>query len=147
MNKAFVRESDDDGGWCPRCGSRGDAVVAATLDAHLVAERRRDLGDFAFFCVQANCPVAYFDAFERAVNVDALRAPVYPKDPTAPVCACFGLTAEEIAAEAEAGEVAQVRDVVRKSQSPEAECRIRAANGHSCSAEVQRCYFQHRSPG
>ncbi|HVW00099.1 MAG TPA: hypothetical protein VHB77_07160 [Planctomycetaceae bacterium] len=147
MNKAFVRESDDDGGWCPRCGSRGDAVAAETLDAHLLPERRRELGDFAFFCMTASCPVAYFDAFERSVNVDALRTRVYPKDPAAPVCACFGLTVDEIAAEAEAGGVQQVREVVLKSQSPDAECRTRAANGRPCAPEVQRCYFQHRSPG
>ena len=40
--------------------------------------------------------MAYFDAFERAILSADLTKPVYPKDPDAPICACFGLTRRDI---------------------------------------------------
>ncbi len=39
MNKAFVRESDQDVRHCPFCGSLGQAVERITLDAWLKPEQ------------------------------------------------------------------------------------------------------------
>ena len=110
MNKAFVREPDDTGaGYCPRCGSLGTAVGRPTLAAHLRAEAVGQLSDPAFFCPFARCDVVYFDTFERTATTDVLVRPVYPKDPTAPLCGCFGLTREDVEQDVREGGVARVR--------------------------------------
>jgi hypothetical protein len=82
--------------------------------------------------------------FERLLLTDALVAPVYPKDPAAPLCACFGLTAEDVEADVAEGGVTRVRAVIEKAKSPAAQCQIRAASGQSCIGEVQRYYMKHR---
>src|SRR5579859_1748664 len=99
MNKAFVREPEQTIERCPRCGSPGQPVGAVTLDAQIQPESRAQLGESAFFCSSETCPIAYFDAFERSVSVEQLVRPVYPKDPDAPICACFGVTRAEIEAD------------------------------------------------
>ena len=142
MNKAFVREPDGVSEHCPRCGSLGLAVGSATLDARVRSDARGLVGETAAFCPYGTCPVAYFDAFERVVTVDQLMRPVFPKDPAAPVCACFGLTVEEIEEEARAGSVERVRSVVARAKSAEARCVTQSASGRPCVPDVQRCYFQ-----
>lgn len=145
MNKAFVREPDDDGQRrCPRCDSFGQPVGEATLAAHLPAEALQSISDMAFFCPFPRCDVAYFDDFERFLTVDQLRAPVYPKDPAAPMCACFGLGRDEIDLDIQEGTVERTRALVERAKSPEAHCREAAANGQSCVGEVQRYYMQAR---
>ena len=89
MNKAFVREPDDTGqGHCPKCGSLGVSVQERTLRAHLSDESLTGLSSAAFFCPFAKCEVVYFDMFERVVTTDVVRTPVWPKDPSAPICGC-----------------------------------------------------------
>ena len=93
MNKAFIREPDDTGqAHCPACESLAIAVGRQTWWAHVDQEHQADLAETAFFCPFAKCDVVYFDMFERRVTTDALKHPVYPKDPAAPICGCFGLT-------------------------------------------------------
>jgi hypothetical protein len=93
MNKAFTREPDADGRvHCPRCGSLGVPVSKATLDRHVQEASRQALGDSAWFCDFARCEIGYFDQFDRTAAVDELQSSVYPKDPTVPICACFGFT-------------------------------------------------------
>ena len=146
MNKAFVRETDALSDRCPRCGTAGQGVTRVTLDAQLTSERRQELGDSAFFCPAAHCDVVYFDAFERIVLASALPRPVYPKDPRAPICACFGVMAEEIEEDAERGDVARVRELLAKANSAESPCSRESPSGQNCSAEIQRrflrCYRQ-----
>jgi hypothetical protein len=145
MNKAFVKEPEQSGsGSCPRCGSAGLPVGAVTLDAHLPAAARRGLADAAFFCPYARCEVAYFDGFERTVAVAALDKPVYPKMPDAPICACFGLTRDDIEQDVREGVVTRTRNCVARAKSVEARCSVMAPSGHSCVAEVQRYYMQAR---
>ncbi len=49
MNKAFVREPEDDGrAFCPRCRSLGNAVDAGPLDSHIRSESRAKLGHDAW---------------------------------------------------------------------------------------------------
>ncbi len=98
----------------------------------------------ANFCPSPQCKVVYFDAFERVVLAADLLHPVYPKDPTAPICACFGLRREDIEEAVRAGSVARVKAVLEKAKSPEARCRQLAANGQSCVAYVQKYYMQCR---
>lgn len=146
MNKAFIREADSADERCPRCHAPGQPVGAATLDALLLPERRRELGETAYFCVTPQCEVAYFDPFERVVTTAALRQPVYPKDPDAPLCPCFGVTADEIEQDARRGEVGRVRGLLDRAKSAEAACITRSVRGQSCATEVQRCFLRAYHP-
>ena len=95
MNKAFVREPDTTEVLCPRCGAAGIDTLRAAFETHVPADARRPLAASTYFCPTPTCPVAYFDAFEAVVTIDALTTSVYPKDPAAPLCPCFGLTLED----------------------------------------------------
>ena len=96
MNKAFLKEPEQGAEYCPQCKSLGQPVSQVTLDALVRPEFRQQLGATASFCPYPTCAVAYFDAFERSVLVESLVKPIYPKDAAAPICACFGLTLEDI---------------------------------------------------
>ena len=147
MNKAFVREPDQADEHCPRCGSLGQAVGRVTLESHLPPEARGQLSDFACFCPYPPCEVAYFDMFERVVPISALLRPVYPKDPDAPICGCFGLTCEDIEQDVREGVVTRVKALLAKAQSADAHCASKAANGQSCVPEVQRYFMKCRAAG
>ncbi|MBX9792356.1 MAG: hypothetical protein K2Y37_25935 [Pirellulales bacterium] len=147
MNKAFVREPDDNGQrQCPRCGSLGEAVGPGTVAAHLPGGAESGLADAAFFCPYATCEVAYFDLFERVLTTDRLSRAVWPKDPGAPICACFGFTRDEIEADVREGSVRRTRELVDRAKSPAAHCATASASGRSCVADVQRYYMKLRDP-
>jgi hypothetical protein len=85
--------------------------------------------------------VVYFDAFERVLLTRDLGRPIYPKDPEAPICACFGLTREEIEADVQEGVTTRVKALLEKARSPAARCTQMAANGRGCTAYVQKYYL------
>lgn len=142
MNKAFVKEPDHTGEYCPRCGAEGEPVTAATLAARLAPGDRTKLAAAANFCPTPTCEAAYFDGFERVILATELPTPVYPKDPDAPLCACFGLTRADIERDVAEGVVTRVRAAVERAKSPEARCEQHAANGRNCVAYAQKYYFQ-----
>lgn len=145
MNKAFVREPDDTGDrYCPKCQSLGEPVGPLTVAAHVPAEARTQISEAAYYCPFSQCIVAYFDQYERVIEVEQLVAPVYPKDPEAPLCACFGLTRDDVEEDLHEEGVRRVRETVEKSKSAAAQCLTKAANGRSCAAEVQRYYFKRK---
>jgi hypothetical protein len=144
MNKAFVREPDQIADYCPRCGSRGEPVGRETVQSHLPEGKAAVVADPANFCPSPRCDVAYFDAFERVILTRDLSKPVYPKDPDAPICACFGLTRRDIEQDIREGVVTRVRAILERAKSPEARCARLAANGQSCVAYVQKYYMQCR---
>ena len=144
MNKAFVKETEDPGDRCPTCGSIGQTVGQATLEAHLPAEACAQLSNSAFFCPHPTCAVAYFDQFERMVRTESLIQPVYPKDAQAPICPCFGLTCEDIEADVREGVVTRVKAHLQRVQSDDARCATMAASGQSCIAAVQRYFMRLR---
>jgi Zinc binding domain len=144
MNKAFVKENDSTDGRCPRCGSPGNAVYRETLEAHLARETLDSLNDMAFFCPFARCSVVYFDLFDRVVEETAVGAPVYPKNPLAPLCACFGLTCDDVEQDLRDGGVARTRACIEKAKSSEARCAVASPSGQSCITEVQRYYMKRR---
>jgi hypothetical protein len=145
MNKAFVREPDTTDVLCPRCGASGVAVVRAAFETHVPAEARRSLAASTYFCPTPTCQVAYFDSFEAVVAVEALVRPVFPKDPGAALCACFGLTMDDVEADVADGTPTRIRQLLAKSKGPEARCEELSATGWSCIPDVQRCYFKLRS--
>src|SRR5689334_9857801 len=64
MNKAFIREPDDDGrAYCPRCKTLGRPVDFGPLDTHIRPEFRAKMQDSAWFCAFPRCDVAYFNLF------------------------------------------------------------------------------------
>lgn len=145
MNKAFLREPDETAALkCPACGSLGIAVERETWEHHVASAAAVALADSAFFCPYDKCDIVYFDMFERQVRTAALAHGVYPKDPQAPLCGCFGLTTEDIAADVREGVVTRTRATVEKAKGPEARCRTMSASGQSCVGEVQRCYMKLR---
>lgn len=142
MNKAFVREPDQTCEYCPRCGAQGEAVGSETLESYLSAEQRGRVSPRANFCPSPRCEVAYFDSFERVILVSDLSRAVYPKDPRAPICACFGLTTEEIEQDVAEGLATRTRAILERAKSVDARCACLAANGRSCVAYVQKYYMQ-----
>lgn len=147
MNKAFVKEIDDPGDHCPVCSSVGMRVHRLTLESQLTTKAVEKFTDSAYFCVEATCEVAYFDQFEQMVTVDQLQRPVYPKDPQAPICPCFGFTCEEIEADIAESGVARVRKHVERAQSDKISCEIRSPHGRSCVPAVQKYYMRRRGEG
>jgi hypothetical protein len=143
MNKAFVREPEDDGrAYCPRCRSLGLAVEAGPLDTHIRTEFRSKLREAAWFCNFPRCDVAYFNDFDVIVRIDELNAPVYPKDAHAPLCACFGFSYDDVLADVDDSTPTRIRALLAKSKSPEARCRTVAADGRCCMTAVQELYFK-----
>ena len=138
MSSAFIREPDEYGeANCPVCESHGVLVGTETMDAHIKPEHRHEISTTGYFCPSATCDVAYFDVFRRRINTDALNGPVYPKDPQAPICPCFGLTLEDIKKDVAEGTVTRVKDVVLRARTPEARCAFTAADGQCCVQAVQ----------
>ena len=108
---------------------------------------RRPLAATAYFCATPSCPVAYFDAFEANVLTQQLVRPVFPKDPTAPLCPCFGLTREDVEADVTEAVPRRIRELLAKSKSPAAHCETASPTGRNCMPEVQRYYFKLRGSG
>jgi hypothetical protein len=89
--------------------------------------------------------VTYFNLFEAVVTADELKAPVYPLDLDAPMCACFGLTYDDVEADVQDGTPVRIRELLAKSKSPEARCEAIAADGRCCMGAVQELYMRLRS--
>jgi hypothetical protein len=144
MNKAFVRESDSTDVLCPKCGGAGVEALATAVASHLPAELRTSLAATVFFCPTPTCPVAYFDAMEASVAAADLGRPVCPKDADAPLCPCFGLTRDDVAADVDEGTPRRIRELLAQSKSPAAHCETASPTGRTCLPEVQRHYFKLR---
>jgi len=145
MNKAFIREPDQTAAYCPRCGSKGESVGEAALRTYLSDRQRGEIAVPANFCPSPECHVAYFDSFERVILAVDLQRTVYPKDPNAPLCACFGLTRADVEQDVREGVVTRTKAVLEKAKSPQARCSEMAANGRPCLAYVQKYFMQCRS--
>lgn len=144
MNKAFVREPEFDGRvYCPSCKSLGTPVFKTPLDHHIQEEFRSNVGDSAWFCGFAGCKIAYFDQFERSITAAQLKSPVYPKDASAPICACFGFDRHDLEADLQEGPPTRIRELLEKSKSDAARCHTLAASGECCMQEIQRLYIRH----
>ena len=145
MNKAFVREPEDDGrAYCPRCRSLGTAVESGPLDTHIRPESRAAMHDAAWFCSFPRCVVAYFNQFDAIVTVDELKGTIYPKDLNAPICPCFGFTYDDVVADVDDTQPTRIRELLAKSKTPEARCRTLAPDGRCCMTAVQELYMRLR---
>ena len=146
MNKAFVREPDAADERCPRCGAIGQPVSRMIIDAYVIESERDHVSIPANFCPTPVCEVAYFDVFERVILTASLIKTVYPKDPDAPICACFGLSAQDIDLDIQEGVNTRTKACVLKAKTAAARCNDLAANGRPCVMEVQRYFIQNKKP-
>ncbi len=145
MNKAFVREPDFERHTrCPRCESISHHVWGGPLDAHVKAEARQTLGEDAWCCPSPRCDVVYFQPDGPVVLVSELRQPVYPYELDAPICACFGLTYDDVAADVAEGVPVRIRELFAKSKTPAARCAVVAVDGRCCLTAVQELYLKLR---
>lgn len=144
MNKAFIRETDEPEPRCPGCGTLGVTVSWNTLRANLPEARAGTLGEFVWYCQTPRCAVAYYDSAGLTVGVEHLRQRAYPKHTEAPICSCFGVTAEQIEADARAGDPTRVRDLIARAKTGEARCAATSPSGQCCVAQVQRVYLGRR---
>jgi len=143
VNKAFCREPDAvEPPRCPRCGGVGVQVTAATLAAHTAAHD--GLAEPAFHCGTDTCDVAYFDLLERSIPTSLARGLFWPKDLDAPLCACHGLSPDDVDEAVLSGDLDRVREVVRSATAPDAQCGMLAADGRPCAARVQRLFVRRR---
>lgn len=150
MSRAFVKEEEVRDPVCPEpsCQGRGEPVTRETLRSHLSEDAWRRLPNGGYFCSRPTCPVVYFDGWGGVAKVDDLLAPVWPKAADAPICACFGLTEEDVVADAEKGRRDRVREIVRRADEGAGACAVTAADGRSCVVEVRRLFQAHfRPPG
>ncbi len=141
-----MKESDGPEPRCPKCDGRGVPVQRATIAALAGEAAAAKFGPEAFCCDDPPCEIAWFDRFGARVRVDELRARPWPKDPSAPVCACFGVTAAEIETWARKGDNAPVKALLLRVKGPEARCATRAFDGVSCEPHVRKIYLRERSP-
>jgi hypothetical protein len=146
MSRAFMKESEQADPRCPGCGALGEQVGVATLQAHLPADACATLGDKAFYCVNSECPTAYFNAWGVAVPRDRMTGPAYPKDPAAPLCCCFGLTASDVITDAREGRKDRVKDLVERAKGPEAKCSERCPDGQPCVTRVLQLFRENFTP-
>lgn len=148
MSQAFMKEGEVPDPVCPgeRCGAAGDVVTKETLRAHLPEEVARRLPNGGFFCASPSCAVAYFDGWGGTASVDELLAPVWPKAADAPICACLGLTEDDVIDDASTGRRDRVRDIVWRAEDGGGECASAAASGRTCVLEVRRLFQAHYRP-
>ncbi len=148
MNKAFCKEPEQSGRpLCPRCGAEGIPVPAATLRARLDPVDAESLGEPAAWCDTETCPVGYFDDVERVVEAARVRGVHWPKNPAGALCACHGLTIDDVDADIAEGEPTRVRKVLLAAASGEAQCALLSADGRSCVARVQRAFVRRKGAG
>jgi len=83
--------------------------------------------------------------FDAVVLTSELKAPVYPKDLDAPICACFGLNYDDVEADVAAATPTRIRDLLAKFKTSAAHCDTLAPNGRSCIGAVQELYMKLRA--
>jgi Zinc binding domain len=147
MNKAFTREPDPaETARCPHCGSIGLPVTRETLESFVLPGALAAVAESAFFCPYPTCEIVYFDVFDRSLDTDSIKKQVYPKDPNAPICGCFGLTLDDIEQDVREGVVTRCKELITKAKSDAARCSVMSPSGQSCIPEVQRQFIKRREP-
>lgn len=145
MNKAFVRESDSTDELCPKCGAIGVPVRRDVVLRHVREPASVSIAESANFCPSPGCDVVYFDMFERTIAASAVRTPVFPKDPAAPICVCFGLAAADIDLDLAEGVNTRTKACLLRARTAEARCAELSPTGQPCVAEVQRYFLRNKA--
>ena len=138
-----MKESEPGEPRCPECAALGLAVERLTVEAHVTAEAVKRLSFPASWCATPRCGVAYFDPWNATVLVtELLHGATWPKDPAGVLCACFRTLPDEIEADAKAGRSDRIKELVRRAQSREQQCEVRAPSGRSCATEARRLFLR-----
>ena len=95
MNKAFVREPDQHVDYCPRCGSQGQPL-GREVEAHLPGQDGRGRRSCQLLPIAVVLGTWCTSMLSSVLLTGDLSGPIYPKDPDAPICACFGLDPKDI---------------------------------------------------
>jgi len=74
------------------------------------------------------------------VPADRLASTAWPKDPEAPICPCFGITAAQVSEDARDGHKERVKELMERSKGPEARCAERCPDGRPCLPRVLRLF-------
>jgi hypothetical protein len=122
----------------------GVAVTHETLQSFVLPNALDSVAESAFFCPFPTCEIVYFDVFDRVINAESIKQHVYPKDPNAPICGCFGLTLDDIEQDVREGVVTRCKALIARAKSDEARCATMSPSGQSCIPEIQRQYMKRR---
>jgi len=125
---------------CPSCETLGDAVGPPTIEAHVPLELRAALGDRAYYCVNPDCRIAYFNGWGTAVPAERITGSAYPKDPEGSLCPCFGISASQILSEAREGKKDAIRSLKARAEGPLARCAERSPDGRPCLPRALRLF-------
>jgi len=145
MSRAFIKEPETSGPSCPSppgCGGTGVPVSRITLQARLHPDAAARFAADGYFCPDPACEVAYFDAGHECALRSEMLAPAWPKQPGAPLCACFGVAREALEDFGRRGDKAAMRDFLQRTVSAEARCESRAADGRCCATEARRVFLR-----
>lgn len=149
MNKAFIKEDDDKEPRCPApegCGGPGIVVPPETAAAQAPGTLLASFSREVLYCANPGCPTAYFDPWGASIPVTALTSVPYPKDPSAPLCACFGISPEDIIDDAERKDPSRIRDLIAKAEGPLASCATKTPDGQCCLPEARKLFMRHLQP-
>ena len=140
MNKAFVREPEDDGPRVlPALQNAGPpGRLWPVRYAHPPRVPRKDAGRRLVLRVPALRSCLLQPLRRRSPDGRAQIAGL-PHDPNTPICACFGLTYDDVEADVHDGTPTRIRELLAKSKSSEAQCHKLAADGICCMAQFKNC--------
>jgi len=146
MNKAFVREPDSTAEYCPRCGTLGQPVVGETLDAPRPRVKTTcDFADSACFCPAPHAMSRTSTIRSGCAGPRISIMPSIHKDSRPQICACFGLTRDDIEKDVDRERLSEPKALLEKAQVARRPMCAQGANGQSCVAYVQKYYLQCRN--
>lgn len=140
MSRAFMKEGENPDPRCPSCDAAGDPVGTVTLDGQVPAPLRSLLGDKAYYCPTPTCRVGYFNGWGSTLPAEKLQGPAYPKNPDAPLCLCFGLSAADLIADAREGKKARIQEIREEADAPDARCPRFMPDGKTCATRAMQLF-------
>lgn len=125
---------------CPSCGTPGEPVGAQTLDAQVPTAHRGLLGDKAYYCATPTCRTGYYNGWGSTFPAEKIQNPKFPKNPDAPLCPCFMLSAADLIADAREGIKTRIQEIREEADAPDARCPKLSPDGRSCAAHAMRLF-------
>ncbi len=143
MNKAFVKESEDETApKCPACLAIGDPVGQTTLATQLPPQSYAHLSSSVCYCPNPTCDVGYFDANRQTVPATLLKHPIHPKPAAAPLCLCLNISVADVIADARRKDPTRVRQILAHCKANPSACAKLTPHAKSCTAEAQQLYLK-----
>lgn len=127
---------------CPACGTLGKPVKRITLEALLKPERKAGIPvqDEFCFCRGPECDVVYFLPGQALFRKEDLTVRVglkEPEDSMAPVCYCFGWTAQKIQEEiTRTGRSTATEQIKAQVKAGNCACEVTNPQGSCCLGNV-----------